>query len=376
MKFTSIQPKFYQGFAITEKIIGKNLTLPILTNTLINANKEKSSLKLCSTDLEMGVEVEITAKVEESGSIAIPTKLASNFIRDLPHENIEFTEKNKKLSICCVNYKSTIKGESAEDFPIIPNPNTKELVIINGEDFISGIAAVVNSASNMEIKPEITGVLVNVKEDSICFVATDSFRLSEKSIQLNKPNSHCEKIIIPKRCCDGILKVFQGIDSDLTIQLSDSQIIVKNNSLDALTPQIRFIGRLIDGEYPDYEQIMPKNFSKTAEAPKNEFIQRIKTASLFSNKINEITCAFNSKKQQIEIFAANQEYGDYLTVVPCSIQGEDEKITFNFQYLLDGIQYINSPNIYLKMNGPATPVLIEAVENEGFKYLVMPIRTT
>jgi len=228
----------------------------------------------------------------------------------------------------------------------------------------------------MEIKPEITGVLVNVKEDSICFVATDSFRLSEKSIQLNKPNSHCEKIIIPKRCCDGILKVFQGIDSDLTIQLSDSQIIVKNNSLDALTPQIRFIGRLIDGEYPDYEQIMPKNFSKIAEVTKSEFTQRIKTASLFSNKINEITCAFNSKKQQIEIFAANQEYGDYLTVVPCSIQGEDEKITFNFQYLLDGMQYINSPNIYLKMNGPATPVLIEAVENEGFKYLVMPIRTT
>jgi len=375
MKFVSTQSKLYQALAITEKIIGKNLTLPILTNTLITADKKRGVLKLCSTDLEMGVEVESTAKIEVDGEITAPTKLFSNFIKDLPNENIEFEERDKKITVRCANYKSTIKGESADDFPLIPNPNIEEFVIVNGQDFLLGIASVINSVSLMEIRPEISGVFINIKEDSICFAATDSFRLSERVMSLNSINKYLNKIIIPKKCCDGILRIFQNTQGDLRVQAMDNQIIIKSEAEDALAPKIRFVGRLIDGDYPDYEQIIPKSFSKIAEVPRNEFIQRVRTASLFSNKIKEITCELNTKKQQIEVCAINHEYGDYLASVPCSIKGEDEKITLNFQYLLDGMQFINSQILQLKVNESTTPALIQSAENERFRYLIMPIKT-
>ncbi len=375
MKFTSTQQKLYQCISITEKIIGRNLTLPILASTLISVDKKKGILKLCSTDLEVGVEVETTAKIDEDGGVAVPTKLLSGFLKDLPNQNIDFEEKNKKINLQCANYKSLIKGESQDEFPLIPNPEAESHIVVNIADFLSGIGSVINSVSLLEIKPEISGVFMRCAGDKICFAATDSFRLSEKVIKLNTHSKEAKQIILPKKCCDSILRIFQNIEGILKIQIADNQVIIRNETEDALAIKVRFISRLIDGDYPDYEQIIPKVFSKVAEVVKNDFLQRIRIASLFSNKINEIICSLNEKKQQLEISATNNDYGDYSAIVPCSIKGGDEKITFNFQYLLDGMQFVNSQTIQLKVNSSMSPALIEPTEDEGFRYLVMPIKT-
>lgn len=375
MKFISTQQKLNQGLLITEKIIAKNLTLPILQNTLVSCSKKTGIVTLCSTDLEMGVEVAIIAKIEEEGSITAPTKLLSAFVKSLPNDNLEITEKNKTVVIQCAGYKSNIKTETANEFPIIPNPQNVEGIKVGVAGFVLGISSVISSASVLDIKPEIAGVYVQINENEMCFTATDSFRLAEKRVGIENKTPYIKKFILPKKVCDTLLRILQDLQGDMQIALHNNQIIMKTFPEDSFGAQIRFVGRIIDGEYPDYEQIIPSSFTTTAEIAKDEFIRRVRAASLFSNKINEVTLCLNGKKQQLEIFSNDPEYGDHLSVIPCKIKGNEEKVSFNYTYLLDGLANIRSHNILVKLNNTTSPVLIQPQENEGLKYVIMPIKT-
>lgn len=377
MKFTCTQQNFLQGVSITEKIIGKIFSLPILYNILINCEKNTGCVKFSSTDLEIGIEVIVPAKIEEEGSITVPAKLLNNFIRNLPEENVEFSEKDKKVTIQCKNYKSNIKGEDAKEFPLIPDIKEDNVFTVKKDTFFTGISSVINTTSLLDIKPEISGVYIQFCEDNTLFTATDSFRLSEKIIKNHKKNPTPNNVILPHRACDIALRIFQNINNLFNIQINENQIIIKNIQENTATPKIKFVSRVINGEYPDYEQIIPNNFSTLVKIPRDELIQHIKTASLFSNKIKEIIFQIDSQKQKIDILAEDQERGDHHSVIPCKIEkseGKEEKVIFNFQYLLDGVQQVSTPMVLIKLNQPTTPVLISSTENDGFRYVLMPIK--
>lgn len=375
MKFISTQQKFNQSLSVVEKIIARNLILPILQNTLITCNQESGRVHLCSTDLEMGVEISIPVRIEEAGSVAVPTKLLTSLVKSFPNENVEFFEKNKKVTINCGNYKSNIKSEDSNDFPIIPNPEDTNGFTMSASRFLEGISSVISSASLLDIKPEISGVYVECDGKNICFAATDSFRLAEKQISYEGDEITKTRFILPRAVGDAIIRIFQIINDDISICATDNQIGIKNNPRDSFSPSVRFVGRVLSGDYPNYKEIIPRSFSTTIDVPKEEFIQRVRTASLFSNKIKEIAIQTNNKRQELEVLANNQEYGDYSSTIPCNISGEGERIVFNYQYLLDGVQNIHSHNILIKLNKSTTPVLIEPQENEGFRYLIMPIKS-
>ncbi|MFY9457946.1 MAG: DNA polymerase III subunit beta [Candidatus Spechtbacterales bacterium] len=375
MKFICTQQNFCQGLSIAEKVIGKNFALPILQNILINCEKNTGRIKLSSTDLEMGIEVIIPSKIEEEGSVAIPAKLISGFVRNLPDEKIDFSGKSNKILIQCANYKSTIKGQDSKEFPLIPQDKNADAVTLKIEDFISGISRVINSVSLLDIKPEISGVFVQFREEDTCFAATDSFRLAEKSIKNSKKNTFIDKTIIPRRACDVIMRVFGDAKDSIGIEINENQITIKNSPQDPTSPKIRFVSKIIEGDYPNYEQIIPSNFTTTIKAPKDELIRHIKTAGLFSNKIHEVVLQSNAKKQQLEIMSEDAEHGDHYSVLPCKIQGNDEKVVLNYEYLLDGMQGLLSPTVSLKMNQANTPIMVSSPEDEGFRYLLMPIKT-
>lgn len=375
MKFTCTQQNFNRGLSITEKIIGRNFSLPILQNILIACEKSKGTVELSSTDLEMGIEVVVPAKVDEEGSITIPARLINSFVQNLPDEKIEFSEKNKKISVQCKNYRSNIKGQDAKEFPLIPqSKEDTNTFLIKSEDFISGMAPVITSASLLDIKPEISGVYVQIREDDVCFAATDSFRLAEKIVKTSK-NDYLKKVIVPRRTADMIIRIFQAIKDPLDIQVDANQIIIKNSTDDPLSSKVRFVSKLIDGEYPNYEQIIPKNFTTSVKVSRDELIRHIKTASLFSSKIHEVVLKTNLQKQCLEVTAEDPEHGDHHSTLPCAVEGKDEKVVLNFDYLLDGIQNSSSENVILKVNQATTPILITAFQNEGFRYVLMPIKS-
>ena len=374
MQFTCTQQNLTYGLNIVEKIIGKNFSLPILQNILISCEKNKGYIKLSSTDLEMGIEVNIPAKTEEEGSVAVPAKLINNFIRTLPDEKISFLEKNKKINIHCGNYKAHIKGQDPKEFPIIPQNNAEESFNIKSDSFISGLTPVISSVSLLDIKPEICGVFINFKKENIYFVATDSFRLAEKKIKNTKENKYLNKIIIPRRTCDIIMRIFQETEDVLNIQITNNQITIKNSPHDQLAPKIKLVSKIIEGEYPNYEQIIPNSFTTSIKVLKNDLIRHIKSASIFSNKIYEVALQVNPQKQVLEIISQDTEYGDHYSTLNCEIEGNSEKTVLNFNYLLEGLQNISSDTVLIKINQSTSPILISSVENEGFKYILMPIK--
>ena len=375
MKFISTQQNFCRGLSLTEKVIGKNFTLPILQNILVSCEKSTGRVKLSSTDLEMGIEVIIPSKIEEEGSVAVPAKLISGFVRNLPDEKIDFSEKNNKISIHCANYKSNIKGQDSKEFPLMPQDKDADVSTLKTEDFISGISHVINSASLLDIKPEISGVFVQFRELDTCFTATDSFRLAEKTVKNSKKSSFLNKVIIPRRACDVITRVFGDIKDSIDIKINENQITINSFSEDPTSQKIRFVSKITEGDYPNYEQIIPSSFTLVVGASKDELIRHIKSASLFSNKIHEVILQSNSKKQQLEIMSADAEYGDHYSVLPAKIQGNDERVVLNCQYLLDGIQGLLFSTVSLKINQANTPIMISSPEEGGFRYLLMPIKT-
>lgn len=374
MKCICTQQNLLRGILIAEKIIARNATLPILQNILLTSEQKGSNIKLASTDLEIGVEITIPAKIEEEGSIAVPGRILSGLLRNLPGEKVEISEKSSSMSIRCANYTSNIKGESANDFPLIPAGSGKEELPIRSAELLAGISSVLYSCSALDIKPEISGVYLSVKNDGICFAATDSFRLAEKRIPYALRESRPRTAILPRKTCDAILKIFEGFDYPLMLEIQDNQIIMKNIPEDPITPSVRLVSRLIDGEYPQYEQIIPTSFLTEAEISRDEFIQHIKNASLFSNKINEIAVRLDEAKQRIEISSQDSVSGDFSSFIPCTIRGKERKLVFNFQYVLDGIQHMKSSHIFMKCNEEMTPALFMPSDADGFRYVVMPIK--
>lgn len=375
MKFICAQQNLVQGIIIAEKVIGRNMTLPVLQNILISSDIKKGSIKLAATDLEIGVEVTIPAKIEEEGTVAMPSRLFSGFLKSLPEEKVEFSEKTYTVSLRCANYKSNIKGESGNDFPLIPEGSGKEELTIRSADLCDGISSVLYSCSILDIKPEISGVYIEIKKDGIWFVATDSFRLAEKQIAYALKHSNVRKTILPRKTCDFILKIFEGVECALIVEVERNQIVIKNIPEDSLVPEIRLVSRIIDGEYPQYEQIIPTSFLTEVEISREEFVKHVKNASVFSNKINEVTVRIDPSKQRAEIRSGDTASGDYESFIPCAVQGKERKLVFNFQYLIDGIQRMKVPQLRFRCNEEINPVLFTPSGADDFRYVVMPIKT-
>ena len=205
-------------------------------------------------------------------------------------------------------------------------------------------------------------------------MATDSFRLAEKKIKNTKENKYLNKIIIPRRTCDIIMRIFQETEDVLNIQITNNQITIKNSPHDQLAPKIKLVSKIIEGEYPNYEQIIPNSFTTSIKVLKNDLIRHIKSASIFSNKIYEVALQVNPQKQVLEIISQDTEYGDHYSTLNCEIEGNSEKTVLNFNYLLEGLQNISSDTVLIKINQSTSPILISSVENEGFKYILMPIK--
>ncbi len=354
------------GLSLTEKISGKSSTLSILNGVLISSkNKE---LKLAVTNLEVGIEIKIPAKIEKEGENAIPSKLLYNFLSNIPsNENIELESSQNNLIISTENSSTTIKGYSIEDFPILPSIKGKEESFnLPVEDFLKGLIAVYYASSLTEMKPEIASIFVtSQKSKPLTFVATDSFRLARKKVPYNFTDF--PSLLIPYRNAIEIMRVFENESGDINI-------IPNKNQLFLFSEKIKLVSRLTEGNFPDYEELIPKSFLTDITLDKNLFGNSIKTASIFSGKLNEIKIEVIPNKKTVKIQASHSDIGENITNIPAEIIGEKLKITFNHRYLIDGLRFIPSDKILLRFNGENKPLLMTGLKDSSFYYLVMPMK--
>jgi len=363
MKIICLKNHLREAITICEKITGKNLNLPILSHILIDG--EGSELKIIATNLEQGIEMIIPGKVEKKGKITVPGNILNSLLSNISHDNITLELQNNNLIISTPNHSTLIRSQSADDFPKLPKIESNKDIFISCGDFINGLKSVLYACSNSMIKPEISSVYLHSdKSLMMTFAATDSFRLAEKKI--NYFFEGFGPLLIPIKTTMEMVRIFDGKEGKINITYDKNQINIESEG-------VKFISRLTDGMFPDYNQIIPKKFITDVVTLKEDFINSLKIAGVFSGKLNELAVAVSASEEFFTIKTANNEVGENISKIPAQITGEDIKINFNHRYIFDCLSSINSEKILLRFAGEGKPLLITGTQDNNFQYLVMPM---
>jgi DNA polymerase III subunit beta len=374
MKVEILKDNFKNGLNVIERIVGKNLSLPILDNVLINT--EDNFLSLSSTDLETAIKLWILTKIVKKGKAVVPAKFLSSFISLLPNDKITLEEKNQKLFIECKSFKNQIQGFNPEEFPLIPEFSDLEFLEADNKKICQGLAQIVDVASPSQSRPEISGIYFIFQKNIIKIVATDSFRLAEKTIILESPVKRDLAFILPQKPAREIINILAEKEGKLKIYFSPNQTMFEFPMKEAPHPEVQIVSRLIEGEYPNYEEIIPKKFKTQVVVKRDEFLSQIKAASLFSGKINEIKIKVNPEAKELQISAQDPDIGESQSSIPVKIEGETIEASFNHKFLIDGLLNIKSSEIIFDLSQEEGPCVLKPVGDTSYIYVVMPIKST
>jgi DNA polymerase III subunit beta len=368
MKFTCTQENLQRGLSIVNHLAGKNTTLPILNNVLIKA--ENGSLELSTTNLEVGVKCLVRGKIESEGSFTVQARLLSDYVNLLPSEPVSLELNDAELEVKCESYKTKVKGMSSEDFPLIASVDAKQSIQMPVPDFKEALSQVIFSVAMDETRPEISGVFFQLSKDGLTLASTDSFRLAEKILPL-KHELEDESFIVPYRTLQELNRILSdaGEEEPLTIRWTENQVSFEFDG-------IELISRLIEGQYPDYRQIVPTNFKTEFVVDAKELVQLVKSASLFCRAgINDVHFIANADSSTLEIKAANSQLGENKGSIGAEITGDTNEIVFNYRYILDGLANMKEKKVRLKLIDKHNPGLFLPEGQTGYTYIIMPIKS-
>ena len=373
MKIEILKDNLKSGLSIVEKVVGKNLSLPILDNVLIKI--EDNFLSLTSTDLETVIKLWILSKVIQKGDAVVPVKFLSSFISYLPDEKIVIETNGQNLKIESKSFKTQVQGYNPEDFPIIPGFKNVEHLEIDNKKFCQGLSQVINIASISQTRPETAGIYFYFSKNNITMAATDSFRLAEKNIPLENPTQKEYSFILPQKPAREIINILEDKEGPLKVCFSNNQVMFEFPMKEIKHPQIQITSRLVDGQYPNYQDIIPNKFKANVVVKKDDFLGQIKTGALFSNKNNEVKILINPPKNEIEILSQNPNIGENKSNLPAKIEGEQVEISFNYRFLIDGLLNIKSSEVIFDISKEDGPCVLRPVGDSSYIYVVMPIKS-
>lgn len=363
MKIECGSEKLKTAISQVERITGKNLTLPILGSILFIASGK--SLKLRAINLSLGIEIEIPAKVEKEGIVAISGNVIANiFSNFFETENITLEDVDGNLIIKTKKSKIKVKGQIYEDFPTIPAVSGTNFEI-ESKKLVNGIKSVYYSSSPSDIKPEISSVFLYTNEDNLVFVSTDSFRLAEKKIKI-KGIPEVKGLLIPYKNIAEILRIFGDLSENIKICFNKNQISFSCNN-------IYLTSRIIDGVFPDYRQIIPKDKKTEAVVLKQDLLNALKLSNIFSDKFNQLNLSIKIKEKIFELSSSNNDVGENKTYLDAALSGDDVDLGFNYKYFLDCFQSITTDSLSIKLNDSNKPIIVSPVSDTSFTYLIMPM---
>lgn len=365
MKISLLQDNFKEALQRVVYITDKNTTLPILKNILLRV--KGNVITLISTNLELSIQESVRGKVEEEGEVTIPGRLLYEYIQLLPKEKVDLESEGQKIHVSCKNFQTTILGMGAEDFPLLPEPPKGEEIVVSAKTLREAIASVLFAAAPDETRPEISGVLCQVQKGKMFVVATDSYRLAERQIPLVKSEKDM-RVIFPARSMSELQRIVSDEDGDITLVIGENQALVK-------TEDYTFTTRLIDGQYPDYQQVIPPNHKTRAVLPVAEFTKAVKAASLFApSGVNDIHLSFHPDRREVEVAASSGQVGENKIVVAGDVSGDANSIVFNWRYLMEGVDRIKTNQVVADLVNATSPGVLRPKDETNYTYLIMPIK--
>ncbi len=324
-------------------------------------------VELRATDMEIGLRVPLIAQVEREGTVVLPARLMLDVARQLPSGplTLELRSAEQDVEIICGPARFHIRTLRTEDFPTLPEPGGDQIVVLPAKAFVDTVGKVARSASRDETRPILTGILVSASGTELRMVATDSYRLSVKETRLETPIEGGFEANVPARALQELERIAAGETGDLTIGMRASQIVFQVGS-------VVLSSRLIDGQFPNYRQLLPETYEHELHVPGEELTGVVRRVSLMAQKNAPLRLSFT--EGQLNVSAQTPDVGEASEPLPVPFAGDPFEIGFNPDFLKDGLESVDSGDVVLKLISPLRPGLIEAGDQSGFLYLIMPIR--
>lgn len=386
MKIICSQESLLHGIQTVQKGISSRIGLPIYNGILFEAN-EDNKVHLFATDLEIGIDCYIPAQVVETGSTVIPSRIISELIKKFPEGKIEIECKDNNITTVKENNSNyKILGFSAEEFSNFPEIKMRAKIKLNQKLLKEAIQQVIFAASRDENRTFLNGALFKIIDNKIEVVTTDSHRLSLKNIKPIKIESLLTEgveVIIPYRALSELSRLLlDNKEVFIEVRIGEKQILFILFP-DGQKNSIRIYSRLIEGQFPDYHQIIPDSFKTEIKVNTKDFMDKMERISLFVRedlntvKMEAINKTGDQKEERCEIIlkAESPSTGEASEKIFCLKKGEDITITFNTNYILDVLKIIKKENTVIKLNEPLNPVIITPDEDKNYTYILMPVRT-
>ena len=372
MKFSCLRENLNKSLSLVIGVAGKNVNLPILSNILIKVEEQKTSI--ISTNLELAVIANLRAKIEETGSFTVPARTLTDFVNLLQDEKVEIKIEENELSIICGKSSTKIKGMPAEEYPVIPEVEEGKGFSFDAENLRKGLNQVIPAIARNDIRPELSGMYFgfNKEKGKLTMAATDSYRLAEKKIVLNQGEEEKE-IIIPGRTVQEISRILSLVVDEA--EEKNVRLLVSDNQVNINYSNVQLISRLVDGKYPDYTQIIPKEFKTKAEFNTNQLVKEIKAASLFTTTgVNAISLDLNVAEGTMGVSSTSTQTGEYMSEINSDVSGEENSILLNHRYVLDGLNNLLTEIATLEVINADSPCALKPKGDDSYLYIVMPIR--
>jgi DNA polymerase-3 subunit beta len=369
------QDNLQRGLAHVARAVATKSTLPVLGNILLAT--DRGQLKLAATNLEIAITCWVGCQIEEEGAITVPARLLTDFVGSLPNDRVtlEVDRRTQALLVRCARAKATIKGIDAEDFPIIPTVDDQRPTARVAPDLLREmIGQVVFAAATDDSRPVLAGVHLRFEGTRLTMAAADGFRLSVRGADLSEPAAEDVSLIVPARALNELARIVadQSDPVEITVTANRNQALFRAGHID-------FVSRLIDGTFPDYRQIIPKEYTTRTVVEAQEFLSAARRASYFARDnadIVKLTIAPSDadlSPGNVTITANAAEVGDNASELDAAIDGPAGQIAFNVRYLNEVLGVLKASQIALETQSPASPGVLRPVGSNDFTHVIMPM---
>ena len=374
MKVSVLQENLAHGLNIVSRAVSPRSTLPVLGNILVATDEGR--LRLSATDLELGITCWIGAKIEEEGSTTVPARTFTDLVSTLPAGQVtmDLNIRSQNLNVRSGTSNTDIKCIDSQEFPPMPAPDPENGIQINVNDLKEMIRQVAFAASSDEARPILTGVLLNVNGNHITMAAADGFRLSVRKDELSSDVAKSINAVIPARALSELARISGEKDQAVSMMLPPrtGRVIFRTND-------IELASQLIEGTFPDYEQIIPRSYKTRTVLSTASFLKACKQAEIFAREgslIARVAITPGEEELQpgtVEISGQSEETGSNQTIVDASIEGDPLLIAFNVRYLREVLDVVKTPNVALETSANTSPGVVRPVGDDNFLHVIMPM---
>lgn len=368
MKVTVTAGSLGQGLHVVSRAVSSRTTLPILNNVLMQTSEQ--GLQLTATNLEIGIRQLIPAEVQEEGGITVPARLLTDFVSSHPNEPLSMAldRKTQSLSLKSAKFDASIRGIDPADFPPVPSGGEGRKVKIDQAELRDAIEQTVIAASSDEGRPVLTGVYVQLNGARATLAATDGHRLAVKTLEVTGDAGETDTVVIPARALTELSRILRagGEPIDLTVGPQKNQVYFK-------TGDVELMSRLIEGTYPNYQQVIPSQSTTTITAKTQDLLFTTRMVSLFSKDAANVI-KFKTEGQKLTLTANTSEVGQNVADVEAKVEGQDLQVAFNSKYLLDVLAILGTEEVQLGFTGPLNPGIVRPVGKDDYLYIIMPVR--